>query len=109
MQGEIYALTCERNAFRSQAQPLLSGRTPSQFNLTSRAEYALPGNLAGDPRFQKARDGSVIARVSSHGSHLAIAGDLSMWDGPNRFGKCLVTDFGGNGVHSGNRLARGTQ
>jgi hypothetical protein len=104
MQVEIYPLTCERNAFHSQAKPLLSGRTPSKFDLTSRAEHALPGKLTRDRPFQKARHGPVITRVSSRGSHLAIAGNLSTWDGPNRFCKCFVTDLGSNGIHRGNRL-----
>jgi hypothetical protein len=111
MQVEIYALTYERHAFQPQAQPLLSGRTPSQFDLTACAEYTLPGKLAWDHFFQKARDGSVIAAVSCGASHLAVACDLSTWDGTNRFCKCFVSDFGG-GAHSGvigNRQAWGTQ
>ena len=98
MQVEIYALTCERYSFHPQAQPLFSGRRSSQFDLASCAEYTLPGKLAWDHRFQKARDGSVIAGVSCGGSHLAVACDLSTWDGTDHFCKCFVPDFGGGPV-----------
>ena len=95
MQAEIYALPYKLHAFHLQAQLLLSGRAPSQFNLATGAEYALPGEFSRDRCFQKARDGTMIAGISSSGSHLAVACDPATWDGTDRLCKGLIADFGG--------------
>lgn len=101
MPVEIHALACERHAFHPEAQLLLGGRTPSQLDFPAGAENALPGKLTGNRCFQKACDGSVIARVSRGGSYLTVACDLSARDGPDGFRKCMIPDFGGSRGHHG--------
>src|ERR1700685_1243255 len=96
MQVEVYALTDEGHAFHPEAQPLLSRRTPRQFDFAARTEYALPGKLAWDHRFQKARDGPMIAGVSCGGGHLAVACPFPSGDGTDGLYKCLVLNCGSN-------------
>ena len=107
MQAEIYALPYKLHAFHLQAQLLLSGRAPSQFNLATGAEYALPGEFSRDRCFQKARDGTMIATVSCRGSYLAVTCNLSARDGTDRFRKCLLPDFGGGQARHCSALGSG--
>jgi hypothetical protein len=77
---EAYTATAEGDAFHFETEPLLVGVFSRSSDLASRADYAMPRQIAKRPKSARRLARSV--RKSRGGGDLPVRSDLAAWDAP---------------------------